>query len=314
MCLYPQIIKNPKYKKNKKNKGNIPYCRDSRIMYIPIGCGNCIECRKKKARDWKVRLYEEIKKGNKCKFVTLTFSRESILKLKMQMNAEENEFISDNSIATHAMRKFLERWRKKYKKSVRHWFITEKGGTNTQRIHLHGLLWTNENREIISKIWKYGFIYIDEKKGFVNETTINYIMKYVTKIDIINKDFTGKILTSPGIGDNYTKCYNAQQSKYKGKSTKDYYLCKNGQKMQQPIYWRNKLYSETERELLWINKLDENIRYIMGEKIKADDTTTINKTLKYYQQENIKLGYGKNTDWNEHKYSNRIEELTKLRR
>ena len=34
-----------------------------------------------------------------------------------------------------------------------------------------------------------------------------------------------------------------------------------------PIYYRNKIYSEEEREKLWIQKLNSNTRYILGEKI-----------------------------------------------
>ena len=63
MCLYPKLIKNPKYIPNKKNNYNPPICTDERIMYVPIACGNCFECMKKKAREWKIRLNEEIKGG-----------------------------------------------------------------------------------------------------------------------------------------------------------------------------------------------------------------------------------------------------------
>ena len=42
----------------------------------------------------------------------------------------------EDGIATLAVRRFLERWRKKYKKSVKHWFVTELGGKFTERIHL----------------------------------------------------------------------------------------------------------------------------------------------------------------------------------
>ena len=60
MCLYPKLIKNPKYQINKKNKGKIPEMIDDRAAYVPIGCGKCIECRKQKADNWKIRLYEEV--------------------------------------------------------------------------------------------------------------------------------------------------------------------------------------------------------------------------------------------------------------
>ena len=85
MCLYPKLIKNRKYVANKKNGGIIPDVKDDRVLYVPVGCGNCIECRKKKKREWQVRLQEELK-VNKGVFITLTFSDEELKKL-----AETNE-------------------------------------------------------------------------------------------------------------------------------------------------------------------------------------------------------------------------------
>ena len=61
MCLFPTLIDNPKYKPNKKNEGRVPPCFDERIKKVPIGCGQCMECRKKKSREWTARLMEEIK-------------------------------------------------------------------------------------------------------------------------------------------------------------------------------------------------------------------------------------------------------------
>ena len=34
MCLYPKLIKNPKYKANKKNGGNIPAVFDERVKLV----------------------------------------------------------------------------------------------------------------------------------------------------------------------------------------------------------------------------------------------------------------------------------------
>ena len=74
MCLFPRLIDNPKYKATKKNGGVIPPFHDKRVLKIPIGCNKCIECRKKKSRDWSVRLMEELQNNNKKGyFVTLTF-------------------------------------------------------------------------------------------------------------------------------------------------------------------------------------------------------------------------------------------------
>ena len=58
MCLYPKLISNRKYQTTKKNGGVIPPVNDKRTLLVPVGCGNCMECKQKKAREWKVRLNE----------------------------------------------------------------------------------------------------------------------------------------------------------------------------------------------------------------------------------------------------------------
>lgn len=177
MCLYPTLRDNPKYRKNKKNGGNIPAVHDNRVLLVPTGCGKCIECRKQYANGWKIRLLEEIKNTTeKGYFVTLTFSNESIIKI-IEQNKEEQKRKSsiktrkkinidelegydvDNEIATQGVRKFLERYRKKYNYSPKHWLITELGHTGTKRIHLHGVIWCKEGIESIRERWNYGWIY-----------------------------------------------------------------------------------------------------------------------------------------------------------
>ena len=43
MCLYPKLIRNKKYTSNKKNGWVIPAVFDNRTLFVPAGCGNCIE-------------------------------------------------------------------------------------------------------------------------------------------------------------------------------------------------------------------------------------------------------------------------------
>ena len=75
-------MQNKKYTANKKNGGNVPPLNDIRTALVPVGCGNCIECSKKRKNEWKTRLLEEIKHNTeKGYFITLTFSNESYKKL-----------------------------------------------------------------------------------------------------------------------------------------------------------------------------------------------------------------------------------------
>ena len=237
MCLYSTLIQNPKYKANTKNGGIIPPLTDKRISYVPIACGNCIECRKKKAREWQVRLLEDIKTNTNGKFITLTFSNAAIKEIyNNEKNLKELEHIQtlkgydvDNAIAIAAVRLFTERWRKKFKKTIRHWLVTELGHHGTENIHLHGIVWTNETMDTVQKYWQYGLIWKGKKVGsnkgkdilqnYVNDTTIGYMTKYILKVDELHKEYKSVILTSNGIGKNYTNTFNARKNKFNGKNT-----------------------------------------------------------------------------------------------
>lgn len=314
MCLYPKMIKNKKYTRTKKNGGNIPAVTDERTLYVPVGCGKCIECMKQKSRAWQVRLYEEIKSNNNGKFVTLTFNDKSLKELTKIYNSKYQDYkkIEENEIARIAVRRFLERWRKKYKKSVRHWLVTELGHNGTERIHLHGIIFTDEIEEI-KKIWQYGIVWIGE---FVNEKTISYIVKYINKIDIKNKGYQPKVLCSAGIGSNYTNRPDSKLNKYNKTETKEYYRTKSGIKLNLPIYYRNKIYSEEEKELLWLQKLDKNIRFVCGEKIDISiNDNDYYKTLQHYRERNKKLGYGDESEiWSIKRYKEQRRELKERQR
>jgi len=317
MCLYPKLIKNRKYISNKKNGGNIPPVTDERVLMVPVGCQKCIECKKQKARNWQVRLQEEIRHNKEGKFVTLTFSNESIKELANEIKGLDG-YNLDNEIATLATRRFLERWRKKYKKSVRHWLVTELGGNGTENIHLHGIIWTNEDAKTINKIWKYGFTWVGDKNngGYVNEKTINYVVKYVNKTDEKHKEYNSKILTSAGIGRNYTQRPDAERNKYKEEETKETYTTKQGIKLPLPIYYRNQIYTEEEKEKLWLIKLDKEVRYVCGEKVDiSKGEEDYYKKLEYYRKKNKRLGYGDDSkNWQLKRYENERRNLKTLTR
>jgi len=291
MCLYPKLIENRKYKANKKNGGVIPPVSDKRTLMVPVGCGKCIECKKQKARNWQVRLHEELRHDKSGQFVTLTFSDEEYKKLSEEITGV-TDYNLDNEIATLATRRFLERWRKKYKTSVKHWLVTELGHNGTENIHIHGLLWTKEKKETIEQIWKYGWIYIGD---YVNEKTINYIVKYVNKTDKDHPNYNSKILTSAGIGNKYLERIDSKKNKYNPIETKETYTTRQGIKLNLPIYYRNKIYTEEEREKLWLEKLDKEERWVCGEKVDiSKNEENYNKLRDYYRKLNDRLGYGNN--------------------
>lgn len=296
MCLYTKYIENPKYKPNKKNGGKPPPCPDERLRYVPAKCNKCIECRKQKQREWIVRLSEEIR-CNKYIFVTLTLSNESFLKLREICNGDEN------TIMTKAHRLFLERIRKDTGRSVRHWAITELG-EDTARIHLHGLY--SCSKEIIEKNWKYGHVFIG---SFVNERTIFYITKYMLKTSPKQKNFQGVILSSSGLGANYTKRKDAKRNSYKENETDETYRLRDGRKINLPQYYRNKLYTEEQKDRLWIEKQEKGYRYIMGEKVQLENEDEYINLLEFYRRKSVELYKDNPEEWEKERHLRRLRKI-----
>ena len=114
MCLYPKVIKNPKFTANKKNGGIIPPVNHKGTMYVPIACKKCLECMKKKSREWAIRLKEELKTTNiKGYFVTLTYSNEAIKELNDYIEEKENlaKSYMYHSNITKKMHEHIEKWK-----------------------------------------------------------------------------------------------------------------------------------------------------------------------------------------------------------
>ena len=300
MCLYPKLIPNPKYRTSKKRGYYVPKMHDSRLSYVPVACGKCFECRKKKAREWNIRLSEDIRHF-KAWFITLTIDDTNMEKIMAEMGLKSLKH-NENSVAGFALRRFLERVRKETKKSLRHWCVTELGEDN-DRIHLHGIFFGENTPDKIIKHWKYGFVFIGT---FVSERTINYITKYMLKDDIKHREFSGKVFTSAGIGSGYFKRNDWKFNQYEKGKTRETYVYRNGTRAMLPRYYRDKIYSDDEKELLWLEKLDKGITWVMGEKYKIDNEE-YKAAMEYHRRRCIELHGDNQILWKEKQYWRRIE-------
>ena len=317
MCLYPKIVNNRKYVVNKKNKGNVPKVNDKRVLKVPVGCGKCMECRRQKASQWRVRLTEDLRENKNGKFITLTFSDESLIEIEKEIKGIVG-YDRDNEVCRIAIRRFLERWRKKYGKSLRHWFVTELGGKNSERVHIHGLVWTDESMNEIREKWGYGRAVLGDGKGkhYVSDKSVNYIVKYLSKVDKKHKEYVSKMFVSPGIGSDYMKRDDVKLNKYKETGTKTTYTTRQGKEMSLPIYWRNKIYTEEEREKLWLEKLDEERRWVDGVEVSiANGEDDYFELLAVKRKKNKRLGFGDDeVNWELKRYENERRNLKKLER
>ena len=191
--------------------------------------GKCYDCRKAAATRWRFRLFQEMNLGGhkNSLFVTLTL---------------DDNYLNDSIDPSTYIRRFFDRLRKTYGRSVKHWFIHEYGTseTGTHRLHFHGILWdfpdrpvygpsgrklpslraiaamsTEEartdayrsfNDDVLNPLWGYGFSYIGHTCDI---GTALYITKYITKgyLDYYSNSsywiYPPRIYCSAGIG----KCF-----------------------------------------------------------------------------------------------------------
>lgn len=284
MCLYPRIIKNPRYRQESEHCWQYS---DARVLAVAIGCGKCWECRRKKVREWKLRIQWEMDKNPiRGRGMTLTFAD----KFFKENSGDEHE------LTAKALNHFRKRWQKKYKESPRYWAINELGQNGTERLHIHGIIWTDKTAEEIEQTWMYGQIKIKPIKG------VDYFLKYVNKVDMLHPNFFPKIFCSKGIGKDF---FNSQTFIDIQRTERQYIRLKDGTKIDIPIYYRNKLWDVKKREELWCKLLDQKKRYVRGEEIDVSTPAgeqRYMRTLEQAQIETERIGYPR-SPWSKEKYS-----------
>ena len=99
--------------------------------------------------------------------------------------------------------------------------------------------------------------------SYVNERTINYVSKYMTKKDEDNPDYISIVLCSKGLGANYAK-ENQLKHRWNKKKTIITYKARNGQDLPLPRYYKTQLYTEDQRQLLWLYAEDKGTKWVKG--------------------------------------------------
>lgn len=235
-CLIPRRIINPHYKKI-ANENNEPYSNyeDRQDFYLDVPCGVCLGCQKSRSTMWRVRLLHEYydmtpSQRDNSYFVTLTLS---------------NHHIRDKP--SILIRRFLERIRKDYGKSVRHWFTTE-FGKDTKRLHFHGILFDIPfHRHDLFKYWKYGFVDIKP----LTLRRITYITKYITKSAedwVLRPEHKQLVFTSPGLGKSYTQKDSTIKFHHQDGHLIPFMYTLDGHVVALPRYYRGKVFTDDELE------------------------------------------------------------------
>jgi hypothetical protein len=236
--------------------------------YIPVPCSKCPPCKKRRTSGWSFRLVKEGERSLSALFVTLTYNTETV-------PITENGFMN---LDKADVQKFMKRLRKLSKQKLKY-YVCGEYGTKRMRPHYHLIIF-NADKEKVEQAWTLdrrplGQIYI----GDVNEASIGYTLKYMTKKGKIPmhynddrlKEFS---LMSKGLGSNYL---TEKMVKWHKNNIEERMYCNiNGnKKIAMPRYYKDKIYNEFDKV-----RISNHIK----EKSEIQENKLINELGENYQQ------------------------------
>lgn len=178
------------------------------VETIPVPCGKCPACKKRRVQEWLFRIRQEHKHCRTAYFVTLTYNNEHVPRTKNGFltlrKKDYQDYMKRLRKQTIATNKYV--WQKfgyNYNDKIKYYAVGEYGDRR-KRPHYHAIIF-NANREDIRKTWGKGDVHIDK----VNTATIAYTLKYMEKSEgkpykFENCDAVKQFsLMSKGLGKQY---------------------------------------------------------------------------------------------------------------
>lgn len=213
---------------------------------IPVPCGNCPPCIKRRASSWSFRLKKEGERSESVKFITLTYATKHV-------PITEKGYMT---LSVKDMQLFMKRLRKAHTGSmasgIRYYAVGEYGG-KTFRPHYHILLF-NADWTKVQQAWTYGEIHY----GDLTEASIGYCLKYMCKTSKIpmhkNDDRIKEFaLMSKRLGDNYLTSLIKKYHLGDGSAqmwSRMFVTIQDGKKIAMPRYYKEKLYTAEQRDAM----------------------------------------------------------------
>lgn len=231
---------------------------------IPVPCGKCPACYKRRASQWSFRLMQQQKVSQSSYFITLTYDTDHV-------PITPNLFLS---LRYRDLQLYFKRVRKAHDQHAKatntdapriKYYAVGEYGAKSKRPHYHVLVFDcklelmfekndllylqmsmNGKTQFKAKHWDHGMVTV----GAVNIKSVGYCLKYMSKVSQVGRFERDdrkpeKALMSKGLGANYL---TPQMIEYhRNDILKRMYCMVEGKKVSMPRYYKNRIYNEQER-------------------------------------------------------------------
>lgn len=242
-----------------------PFYRVWKGEQIPLPCGRCGPCKKRRVDSWVFRLMQEDKVSATSRFITLTYDNDHVpisengwLTLTKGHDLVPKDDGTFRKVDRCCFTKYIKRLRKLcHGVSVKYYACGEYGSDN-RRPHWHAIVFNVPDDEMFFTAWSldgkpFGKVHV----GQVSGDSVAYVMKYIDKPGGVPlfpnwKPFVGRddripefALMSKGLGESYIT--PAIKRYHQADLSRMYMVRDGGFKIAMPRYYRERIYTEDER-------------------------------------------------------------------
>lgn len=280
---------------------------------ISFPCGKCLDCRKRRASSWGFRLSEQLKVSDTAYFLTLTYDSDHVPITKKGRTTLDWGYYPiskktgkpSKTLSTDIQRFFKMIRYKQANSDIKYYMAAEYGSTHHMRPHYHVIIFNlqlstiidlqearralllpqqhlNGKYQFTSPLWGRGHITL----GTVTHASVMYTLKYLSKnkrvpqykYDDRRPEYS---LISKGIGENYL---SPQMERWHKDDPKErMYVNFQHYKVAMPRYYKERLYSQSEREEIAIHIIEKQHQ----KRIKERKGTKLSDRIKYIRQINV---------------------------
>jgi len=212
------------------------------IEKIPVPCGKCPACKARRVNSWVFRLLEEEKISSSAHFVTLTYDTRFVP-------------ISDNGFMTlkkSDFQDYMKRLRKLCPGVTLKYYAAGEYGSKNNRPHYHAVIFNVPDSALFFDAWSLNGVPIGSVHvGSVSSDSVAYTLKYIDKANF--RTMHGRddrlpefSLMSKGLGKSYIQ--PSTVAFHKADISRMYLTKLSGHKVPMPRYYRNKIFSDTEKD------------------------------------------------------------------